>query len=142
MANMVGGRCAGRESGVLKKVFNGNFYFYTHPSTLLTCSFKIPSIIYEYFYNLENNITSKQSLHFYLVIRLCSGIKFLLLRLKKKTKKKNPSCPLSVSLTVSLCLSLHPCDAEIHCVINEAARIDAAGRVMPEPRHQCIATMI
>lgn len=29
--------------------------------------------------------------------------------------QSNFSFPLSVSLTVSLCISLHPCDAKIHC---------------------------
>lgn len=43
--------------------------------------------------------------------------------------QNNLRCPLSVSLTVSLCLSLQPSDAKIHCVINEAVRINAAGRV-------------
>lgn len=47
----------------------------------------------------------------------------------------------SVSHTVSLSLSCLS-DAEIHNVVNEAARIDAAGGVMPELCHQCIATMI
>lgn len=59
----------------------------------------------------------------------------------KDLKKKNQNQTNSVSNTVSLSLS-HPSDAEIHNVVNEAVRIDAAGGVMPELCHQCIATMI
>lgn len=55
--------------------------------------------------------------------------------LKKKSDK------LCLQHCVSLSLS-HPSDAEIHNVVNEAVRIDAAGGVMPELCHQCIATMI
>lgn len=58
------------------------------------------------------------------------------------TPLKIPFGLISISLIVSLCRSLLPSDAEIHSVVNEAVRIDAAGRVMPERCHQCIATMI
>lgn len=56
-------------------------------------------------------------------------------------KGKQKNLANSVSHTVSLSLS-RPSDAEIHNVVNEAARIDAAGGVMPELCHHCIATII
>lgn len=58
----------------------------------------------------------------------------------ERPKKKNQTN--SVSNTVSLCLSVIPLMHKIHNVVNEAVRIDAAGGVMPELCHQCIATMI
>lgn len=64
-----------------------------------------------------------------------------------QTKSKdlnNVFCSLSFSLSVIVLSRLSPLlpDAEIHSVVNEAVRIDAAGRVTPERYHQCIATMI
>lgn len=56
----------------------------------------------------------------------------------ERPKKEDKLC---LQHCVSLSLS-HPSDAEIHNVVNEAVRIDAAGGVMPELCHQCIATMI
>lgn len=50
---------------------------------------------------------------------------------------------LSRYLTHCLLLSLTPpSDKEIHSIVNEAVKINAASRVMPERCHQCIATMI
>lgn len=50
---------------------------------------------------------------------------------------------LSCYLTHCLLLSLtSPSDTEIHSIVNEAVKINAAGRVMPERCHQCIAPMI
>lgn len=57
--------------------------------------------------------------------------------LKGKKKSYKRCLPHCVSLSLN-----RPSDAEIHNVVNEAARIDAAGGVMPELCHQCIATMI